>query len=177
MPWQKGTISSPRQLADLAHRSRARRQRRYGDFALGLLLSTRPELSQIISADGCAWPTDHPRELATCWRLRKLNRGEASCDGWSHPLGRELRLYVNNELVRSQVFKGNDLVWADGQSSGGKRSLRGAGRTRRPARESARHNLVRAEVTSAITYRRVARQREWQRGWSQFRSRATMGRI
>lgn len=38
--------------------------------------------------------TDPPRELANC-----------------HPLGRERRLYLNNDLLRSEVFR--DLAWAE----------------------------------------------------------------
>jgi hypothetical protein len=49
--------------------------------------------------------------LATCWTLRKPNRGEATCEVWSHPLGRELRLSANREQLRSQVFR--DLAWTE----------------------------------------------------------------
>jgi hypothetical protein len=57
-----------------------------------------------------SWPSDPPRALANCWRLRKLNRGEASCDLWSHPLGRELRLSINTDLLRSEVLRG-PMIW------------------------------------------------------------------
>jgi hypothetical protein len=55
------------------------------------------------------------RELAECWRLRKLNRGEARCTLWAHPLGRELRLDINGELLRSEVFRPtpDPLAWAE----------------------------------------------------------------
>ena len=42
---------------------------------------------------------------ATCWTLRKANKGEACCTLWDHPLGWELRLIAAGRLLQSQVFR------------------------------------------------------------------------
>lgn len=59
-------------------------------------------------------PSPHePHWLKTLWTLRKLNVGQADCELWRHPLGRELKLTVNQDLSRSQVFKGENLGWVE----------------------------------------------------------------
>lgn len=55
---------------------------------------------------------EEPHRFSTCWKLRNESIGEATCELWSHPLGRELRLDVNGELIRSEVFR-ERLAWAD----------------------------------------------------------------
>lgn len=60
-------------------------------------------------------PSPHePHLLRPLWTLRKLHKGQADCELWHHPIGGiELRLFVNNDLLRSQVFKGSDLAWVE----------------------------------------------------------------
>lgn len=51
-------------------------------------------------------------QRAICWTLRKINKGEAHCTLRDHPLGIELRLDINGDLMRSEVFR-EPLAWAD----------------------------------------------------------------
>lgn len=70
--------------------------------------------SGIVSQPPDRTPSPHePHWLYTLWTLRKVGKGQADCELWFHPLGRELRLTVNQDLLRSQVFKGDDLGWVE----------------------------------------------------------------
>lgn len=55
-----------------------------------------------------------PREQALVWQLTKRRRS-ARCGLWSHPLGWELRVTVDGELVRSQAYRVAEDVLADSQ--------------------------------------------------------------
>jgi hypothetical protein len=46
--------------------------------------------------------------LSVCWRLTKPGK-VAVCELFNHPLGWELRVNVNDDLVRSEVFRDGDL--------------------------------------------------------------------
>lgn len=79
-------------------------------------------------------PAHEPHWLKTLWTLRQLNVDLADCELWHHPLGRELRLTVNQDLLRSRVFKGEDLGWVEAsqewqrafEAKGGKAAVLGA---------------------------------------------------
>jgi hypothetical protein len=53
-----------------------------------------------------------PREQAFVWLLQK-GRSRARCALWSHPLGWELRVTINGELLRSQAYREADDVLSD----------------------------------------------------------------
>jgi hypothetical protein len=53
-----------------------------------------------------------PREQALVWELRK-DRHRARCAIWSHPLGWELRVTVDRELLRSQAYRDADEALKD----------------------------------------------------------------
>jgi hypothetical protein len=48
-----------------------------------------------------------PRKPADCWHLSKGTRS-AICVLFNHPFGWELRVTVDHELVRSEVFRESD---------------------------------------------------------------------
>lgn len=50
-----------------------------------------------------------PREQALVWELRK-DRRVARCALWSHPLGWEVRITVDGELLRSQAHRHEESV-------------------------------------------------------------------
>jgi hypothetical protein len=45
---------------------------------------------------------DRPKEAGEVWTLRKDGR-VASCNLWTHPIGGEVRVTVNGELVRGEA--------------------------------------------------------------------------
>jgi hypothetical protein len=50
------------------------------------------------------------RKQALLWTMTKGRNKRARCALWSHPLGWELRLTVNGELVRSQAYRLEDAL-------------------------------------------------------------------
>jgi hypothetical protein len=97
-----------------------------------------------------AWDAG-PRELGDHFRLEK-NRNLARCAIWTHPLGWELRLLINEDLRQSQVCRSQTEVFDTAESWKAAYVAKGWGPARvlKQARGPAAQIVKRRAATPAI---------------------------